>query len=210
MSAVRLRDYKFYPATFEPCEVKGSKNGYKAIVHAQDMDIVTYGITYDNTIKMAQSVVTDMAHAMSLEEIIPGALSPSQLKVAKYHVKDGHSTHHPDNAPYDLKALAQMMADDVKSPDLAEPTYVHTLKQHDSEVMVAIELETQTALKIVIVNYLLEHKLKLSTLAERLGCKRAELEGQLDFYQNTNIYDLKLIIAQLDLKITDLDEILSA
>lgn len=224
---IRLQDYKFYPATFEPCEVQGSKEGYKAIVHADAIDIITYGVNYDNTIKMAQSVVTDMAHAMSLEELIPAAQNVAKLNVPEPE----HHTHGTDNQPHalnsptsanlldlqaeHLRSLAQMMAADVKSPDLAEPTYVRSLSPNEAKerragnFMVAIELPTQTALKIVIINYMLTHHYKLSTLAEEFGCKKAELERKLDFYQDTNIYDLKLIISILKLQISDLDELLA-
>ena len=103
----------------------------------------------------------------------------------------------------------------MQGPDLAEPTYVRSLSPNEAKerragnFMVAIELPTQTALKIVIINYMLTHHYKLSTLAEEFGCKKAELERKLDFYQDTNIYDLKLIISILKLQISDLDELLA-
>lgn len=68
---MQLKDYQVYCATFEPCEVQGSTAGYRAVIHAQDLDIVTYGVSFENTVKMARSAVVDMAHAMSYDELIP-------------------------------------------------------------------------------------------------------------------------------------------
>ena len=216
---MRLRDYKFYPATFEPCEVQGSKNGFKAVVHTIAMDIVTYGINYDNTVKMAQSVITDMAHAMSYEDNIPQALTGVEVldPASNYNASNRKEIHSKNDVDQELdvrlRSLVQLMKEDSKSQDLAEPTYVKSLAPEQNVINrkykfnVDIELPTQTAIKIVIANYLASQHKNLNSLASNIGCKKEELERQLDFYQDTSIYDLKLIISCLDLKISDLDEL---
>ncbi len=175
---MRLRDYKFYPATFEPCEVQGSKNGFKAVVHTIAMDIVTYGINYDNTVKMAQSVITDMAHAMSYEDNIPQALTGVEVSVpaSKDNVSNRKEIHSKNDVDQELdvklRSLVQLMKEDSKSQDLAEPTYVKSLAPEQNVINrkykfnVDIELPTQTAIKIVRFSVLIS---KLSRITITLN-----------------------------------------
>ena len=278
---MRLKDYKIYLATFEPCQVQGSKEGFRAIVHAQDLDIVTYGVDFENTVKMSQAVVTDMAHAMSYEEIIPAALpitklnvpqefiersKQSFLKAKEQHaqavmennalaqaqaqgltkaedsdspsnIKEGEhykltsfnasATKESDNTGLavgssvtlsttddycsaDVKEYLQKLSKDnstaTEVKKLAEPDYV---KDNAAPTLtVPIELPTETAYKIIIANQIMKTKASMNELARILGWQKSELEQRLDFYAQTNIFDLKLILNKLGIKLEDPEPVL--
>ena len=105
---MQLKDYQVYCATFEPCEVQGSNAGYRAVIHAQDLDIVTYGVNFENTVKMARSAVVDMAHAMSYDELIPsGCPAPANSLCTG-------SPDDPDN-DYLLKTVQQDLPRIIRS-----------------------------------------------------------------------------------------------
>lgn len=217
---MRLRDYRVYHATFEPCVVSGNNEGFKAVIHTEDMDIVTYGIDFANTVKMSQAIVTDMAHAMSFEEMIPAALPVSKVNVPEdflYRSNPESQVHDRTEMLFCSVDVNQHLKDLFKNADTpsvatnpADPSYVNLPKQDDDEhapkqptITVAIQLPLETAFKIVIANEMLMQHTDLSTLAAALGWDRVDLELKLDFYSQTNIFDLKLIANHLNIELED-------
>lgn len=215
---MRLRDYQVYHATFEPCIVQGNSEGFKAVIHTVDMDIITYGVDFDNTVKMSQAVVTDMAHAMSFEEMIPAALPVSKVNVPDSFM---HGTKADENKPspqllYCSADINQHLKDLFKNSDtpsvtynLADPSYVSVHGDSDDgstkapTITVPIELPLETAYKIVIANEIMQHSIDFSKLSKQLGWRKSDLENKLDFYTDTNIFDLKLIASNLHIEIDE-------
>lgn len=217
---MRLRDYQVYHATFEPCIVHGNSEGFKAVIHTVDMDIITYGVDFDNTVKMSQAVVTDMAHAMSFEEKIPAALPVSKVNVPGSFIQSSKAEedNHPNELLYCSADINQHLKDLFKNADtpsvtynLADPSYV-SLHGASCEcdnkaptITVPIELPLETAYKIVIANEIMLHSVDFSKLSKLLGWRKTELENKLDFYSDTNIFDLKLIATKLNIEIEEED-----
>lgn len=225
---MKLKDYQTYPATFEPCEVHGSSEGYRAVIHSDGLDLVTYGVNYDNTVKMAQALLTDMAHAMAFEDTIPGASTKASfLPEISADSSDADTTAITGAADTARTASACATATDnnLTSPDitasrhqsrhqkqahhqLAAPNYVRTfddteIAQHPQHRQVDIELPLQTSYKIIIANTILQKRVTLGSLAETLGWTRSELEQKLDFYQDSKITELRSIINRLGVKLEE-------
>lgn len=216
---MRLRDYRIYHATFEPCEVSGNNEGFKAVIHTVDMDIVTYGVDFANTVKMSQAIVTDMAHAMSFEEMIPAALPVSKVNVPDNFLNRSNPEsmmQTPSEMLYCSADVNQHLKDLFKNADTptvttnpADPSYVNILKdedkpsKHHPTITVPIQIPLETAFKIVIANEMLVQHTDFRTLATSLGWDKADLETKLDFYTETNIFDLKLIAKRLNIEIDD-------
>lgn len=73
-------------------------------------------------------------------------------------------------------------------------TYHQNLKDE-----VAVLIPLNTALKFILCNSILEHRVKLRNLAEDLHISKEQLEEQLNFYNPVSLQDLLLIFSRLGL-----------
>lgn len=81
------------------------------------------------------------------------------------------------------------------------PLKPNKLKTYHQELKdeVAVLIPLSTALKFILCNSILEHRVKLRNLAEDLHIGKEQLEEQLNFYNPVSIQDLLLIFSRLGL-----------
>lgn len=107
--------------------------------------------------------------------------------------------------PDALTQLSTFKSSDILSTELAEPRYVKKKKQGGGKrhsLDVQFELPGQTAVKFIIANHMCRHGLNFNKVASLAGYQREDIEHQLDFYSDTCVFDLKLIMATLGITIS--------
>lgn len=132
-----------------------------------------------------------------------GVMTPADASHDRASVRG--SSDSSISQPDALTQLSTFKSSDILSTQLAEPRYVKKKKQGSSKrhsLDVQFELPGQTAVKFIIANHMCRHGLNFNKVASLAGCQREDIEHQLDFYSDTCVFDLKLIMATLGITIS--------